>query len=574
MTRVHRTFFQSTCCTTQLRRPTFSMVNPLPVQLDGVMTYAELETLHLSCQLDTEATRFYYAVNKRASKSTPEEAFLHQKRIALDARLKREAARHRPTVFSVIPSSSPSSSSLASSSAPDNLRKQCRVIMDTLRFDPPADITSPDPFVLLRLPEPVRELLLEEKLTLGQAQVVLVLNNAEDQVSLAKQASHGKMSVRQMQEQIATTLHTSRCVNCPHELSKQMCWGILELWCRGQLQTHHVRFLLRELMSVRLMEEIGDGARAPERRIAAEDNSCYISRKFAQGVFEPSFSDMEQYRVKAPLSSADGVFDLLWLHRKQGLHVMKNVVHLVLNLYGERETGWLLAVIGLETHAMSMLAPSRTFQVYLEELRGRLTDRLHQLDAEFNQPRPTTTQGREEEEEDDDDDDDDDDAVGVELRQVAADLERLQVHCTAVELREREQRRRAEEQQRREEKQRREEDNDRIRQTFRYKQLVEQDVAARSAMIRAQAMREHEHEVQELLTRQKQALTVVWEMKVQEAWDQAERLASNVEQAKAWQTKVRVQERRVRREKVAELGKQGIRPKKGRQRVRTLVSLE
>ena len=550
------------------------MVNPLPVRLDGVMTYAELDALHQAGQLDTDGKRFLYAVNKRAGKSTPEEAFLYQKRIALDARLKSEAARHRPTVLSVIPSSSPSSSSSASSSAPDNLRKQCRVIMDTLRFDPPADITSPDPFVLLRLPEPVRELLLEEKLTLGQAQVVLVLNNAEDQVSLAKQASHGKMSVRQMQEQIATTLHTSRCVNCPHELSKQMCWGILELWCRGQLQTHHVRFLLRELMSVRLMEEIGDGARAPERRIAAEDNSCYISRKFAQGVFEPSFSDMEQYRVKAPLSSADGVFDLLWLHRKQGLHVMKNVVHLVLNLYGERETGWLLAVIGLETHAMSMLAPSRTFQVYLEELRGRLTDRLHQLDAEFNQPRPTTTQGREEEE-DDDDDDDDDDAVGVELRQVAADLERLQDHCTAVELREQAHRRRAEELQRRKEKQRREEENQKIRQTFRYKQLVEQDVAARRAMIRAQAMREHEHEVQELLTRQKRALTAVWEMKVQEAWDQAERLASNVEQAKAWRMQVRVRERLARREKVAELGKQGVRPKKkGLQRVRTLVSLE
>ena len=64
-------------------------------------------------------------------------------------------------------------------------------------------------------------------------------------------------------------------------------------------------------MSVRLMEEIGDGARAPQRRIAAEENNCFISRKFAQGVFEPSFSEMEQYRVKPPLSSADSIFDLL-----------------------------------------------------------------------------------------------------------------------------------------------------------------------------------------------------------------------------------------------------------------------
>ena len=368
------------------------MVKTLPTQLDGVMKYAELEALHQSGQLDADGTRFYYAVNKRASKSTPEDAFLHQKRIALDARLKREAARHRPTVLSIIPSSSPSSTSSSSSSAPpDNVKEQCRIIMDTLRFDPPADdITLSDPFVLLRLPEPVRELLLEQKLTREQAQVVLVLNDPDDQVSLARQASHGKMSVREMQEKIATTYHTSQCLNCPNELSKQVCWGILELWCRGQLQQHHVRFLLRELMSVRLMEEIGDGARAPQRRIAAEENSCFISRKFAQGVFEPSFSEMEQYRVKAPLSSADSVFDLLWLHRKLGLQVMKNVIHLALNLYGERETSWLLAEIGLETHAMSIVALSHTFQDYLEVLRGQLTDRLRELDAEFKQPRPTT----------------------------------------------------------------------------------------------------------------------------------------------------------------------------------------
>jgi hypothetical protein len=47
-------------------------------------------------------------------------------------------------------------------------------------------------------------------------------------------------------------------------------------------------------MSVRLMEEIGDGQHAPERRIAAEQNSCFIARKFALGVFEPSFSEADQ----------------------------------------------------------------------------------------------------------------------------------------------------------------------------------------------------------------------------------------------------------------------------------------
>ena len=113
-----------------------------------------------------------------------------------------------------------------------------------------------------------------------------------------------------------------------------MCQGILELWCRGQLQTHHVRFLLRELMSIRLMEEVGDGQHAPERRIASEPNSCFIARKFAQGTFEPSFSEVDQYWVKAPLSSADSIFDLLWLHRKQGLHVVMDVVQLALNHRG------------------------------------------------------------------------------------------------------------------------------------------------------------------------------------------------------------------------------------------------
>ena len=81
-------------------------------------------------------------------------------------------------------------------------------------------------------------------------------------------------------------------------------------------------------------------------------------------------------------------------------------------------------------------------------------------------------------------------------------------------------------------------------------------------MIRAQAMREHQHEVQEQLTRLKRALTVVWEKKVQDAWDQAESWASNSSQAKAWMKNARVQERRVRREKVAELRKQGRRTKR------------
>jgi hypothetical protein len=39
-----------------------------------------------------------------------------------------------------------------------------------------------------------------------------------------------------------------------------------------------------------------------------------------------------------------------------------------------------------------------------------------------------------------------------------------------------------------------EEEDHKIRETFRYKQLVEQEVAARHAKIRAQAMREHQDE--------------------------------------------------------------------------------
>ena len=166
---------------------------------------------------------------------------------------------------------------------------------------------------------------------------------------------------------------------------------------------------------------------------------------------------------------------------------MRKVIHLALNLHGERETSWFLAVIGLQTHAMSIVASSHTFQDYLEVLRGQLTERLPQLDAEFKQPRASTTQGRA-------DEDDDDDTAGIELRQVATDLERLQEHCAAVELREREQRRRAEEQQRQEDQQRREEEKQKIRETFRYKHLVNQEVASRQDMIRVQAMRQHQHE--------------------------------------------------------------------------------
>ena len=451
------------------------------------MIYAELDALQQAGQLDADSTRFYYAVNKRGSKSTPEDAFLHQKKIALDARLKREAARHRPTALSIIPASSTSLSTSSSSSsapapaaAPDNIREQCRIIMDMLHFDPPEQMAVTNPLLLFTLPKRVQQLLLEETLTVEQAQVVLMLNGPDDQEELAERASHGRMSVREMQELIATMFGTRRCVNCPNQLSRQVCWGILELWCRGQLQTHHVRFLLRELMSVRLMEEVGDGARAPQRRLAAEEKSCFICRKFAQGVFEPSFSDVEQYRAEAPLPSADGIFDLLWLHRKQGLHVVKDVVQLALNHRRERETSWLLAVLGLETHVMLELAASHAFEKYLENLRGRLTDRLHQLDAKFCQP----TQRRSREE------DDDDDLIGIELRQVAADLDRLQEHCTAVELREQAQRRRAEEQRRREDQRRREEEDHRIKETFRYKHLVEQEVAALHTRIRARTMRE------------------------------------------------------------------------------------
>ena len=82
-------------------------------------------------------------------------------------------------------------------------------------------------------------------------------------------------------------------------------------------------------------------------------------------IFEPSFSEIEQYRVKAPPCSADGVSDLLWLHRKQGLHVVMDVVQLALNHHGQRKTAWLLAVLGLETHVVSELVPPRTFEVYL-----------------------------------------------------------------------------------------------------------------------------------------------------------------------------------------------------------------
>jgi DNA mismatch repair ATPase MutS len=242
-----------------------------------------------------------------------------------------------------------------------------------------------------------------------------------------------------------------------------------------------------------------------------------------------------------------------------------DVVQLALNQYNERETTWLLAVIGLETHVMSMLVPSRTFQVYLEDLRRQLTDRLHVLDVEFNQPQTGVH------DDDDDDEDDEHDSVGIELRQVAADLDRLQEHCTAVELREQAQRRKAEERQQREEQRRLEEDYQRFRQTIRYTVLVEQEVAARHAKIRAQVLREHKDEVQELLRKQRRELNVAWKIKVQDGlaeWDHAQSLASHPSQAKAWMQNVRQQERRMRRKRVAELAKEGVRPKHRRARIR------
>ena len=555
--------------------PDLTMVNPLPPQLDGVMTYADLVALHQANQLDADGTQFFYAVNKRSGKSTtPEGAFLHQKRIALDARLRREAARYRPAVISIIPSSVPSSSfSSSAPTPPENVREQCRIIMDMLRFDPPGRIIFTDPRLLLTLPAPVQQMLMEETLTVGQAQVLLVLNDSDNQVRLAERASHEKMSVSAMEEYIAAAFHISRCVQCPNKLSRQVCQCILELWIRGQLQAHHVRFLLRELMSVRLMEEIGGGERAPQIRNNAAENSCFISRKFAQGVFVPSFSGVDQYRIQAPLSSADSIFDLLWLHRKQGLHVVKDVAQLALNHHGEREATWLLAVIDLQTHVVSMLsrAPSNPFQQYLEDLRCQLDDRLQELDAEFNQPQPVSddaaAESREEEV------DDEHDTVGIELRQVANDLEQLQQHCTAVELREQALRRRADEQKRREELQRREEEERRIKETFRYKHLVEREVAARYAEIRAQVMKDYRDEIREQMRKQRKELTVAWKKKVQDGldeWDHAQSLGHSPTEAKAWMKMVRQQERRMRYEKLAEWRKDGFEPK--HQRIRARVT--
>jgi hypothetical protein len=185
-----------------------------------------------------------------------------------------------------------------------------------------------------------------------------------------------------------------------------------------------------------------------------------------------------------------------------------------------------------------MLVPSLTFQGYLEDLRRQLTDRLHVLDVEFNQPRPVTPQTREP---DDDDDDDENDSVGIELRQVAEDLDRLQQHCTAEELREQAQRRKAEERQQREEQRRLEEDYQKFKQTITYKVLVEQEVAAQHAKIRAQVTREHKDEVQELLRKQRRELNVAWKIKVQDGlaeWDHAQSLASHPSQAKAWMQNV------------------------------------
>ena len=51
-------------------------------------------------------------------------------------------------------------------------------------------------------------------------------------------------------------------------------------------------------------------------------------------------------------------------------------------------------------------------------------------------------------------------------------------------------------------------------------------------------------------------------------WDHAQSLASNPSQAKAWMQNVRLQERRMRRKRVAQLAKEGIRPKRRRVRIR------
>jgi hypothetical protein len=81
------------------------------------------------------------------------------------------------------------------SAPPDNVREQCRIIMDMLHFDPPGQVTLTNPLRLLTLPVPIQQMLLDETLTVDQAQEVLVLNDPGDQASLPRQASHGKMSV-------------------------------------------------------------------------------------------------------------------------------------------------------------------------------------------------------------------------------------------------------------------------------------------------------------------------------------------------------------------------------------------
>ena len=192
-------------------------------------------------------------------------------------------------------------------------------------------------------------------------------------------------------------------------------------------------------------------------------------------------------------------------------------------------------------------------------MRRQLTDRLRVLEVEFFQPRPVTSQTGEE-----DNDDDENDSVGIELRQVGDDLERLQQHCTAVELREQAQRRMERERQRQEDQRRREEEDQTLRRTARYKVLVEQEVAARQAKFRAQVMREHKCEVQELLRKQRSKLNLAWKNKRHglDEWDHAQSLASNPSQAKAWMESIRQLERRMRRKRVAELAKDGIRPKR------------
>ena len=344
---------------------------------------------------------------------------------------------------------------------------------------------------------------------------MLQFDNPDVQLHLAELARDRGLSPHDMHELIAKQYAYVPRLSCPSSDSRALCHRILELWCRGLILSDHVRLLLCEIMSTRLIEEMGYDDYRKQRRTDAKENRCFLSRTFAQGSFVPAFYDAEQYQINPPLSSADSIFHLLWLHRKDGVAVLDHVVRIVLDLDGKSEATWLVTLIALRTRTMTIVATTNAFQNYFEDLKVQLEEQIQELNAKYEviitPSKDTSTIESDDEEED---------KIGCELRGLVAELDELNEYQTTVEMHEAALRCAEEEKKRQEELQRQEDEVKEMLKSFRYSMFVSEAVEKKRDQIRADVTAGYEEdirkEVEKRMKRTKRKTVVEWKKTLDE----------------------------------------------------------